>query len=494
VPTAVRHHRLVPVSFELPAITQPGLDGLLRGLAGNPGAPPDVLLRLTAADIDRSGLARRHDLPAGAAAVLAVDRDVAVRRELAANPGIPPEVQAVLAADADPGVRGRLAEGAEYYLTVGVHGRRFPGPLAREVYELLARDPEPKVRRDLACNRHLPEDVRVALLDDTDARTAAMAATEWVPAPVSRIGELLSRVTGAFDRQMLLSHLDGPLPKEAARAMLADIGPATGDAYSSGLLQQIAEVAALDADLASRFLASPDLRAALAANPTLPARQVATLARDPDNRVRAAVVARRDLDPVLRESIPVDYDDRSSAVVGWLLADDLPERDWLTYALSRHQIVRKTLAMRPGLPDAIVEILARDQSFAVRLFMCERQPNAPGWLLAQTAAEWTSYSRWDMLAHKNFPADAATRLACSEEAGGRAVAAAHPGLAAATTGALLVDDDATVRRYAATNPAIPATRLIDLLGAPDPALVTGAAANRTLPAAAMRKALDMAGL
>ncbi|MFJ2395373.1 hypothetical protein ACIOTI_21810 [Streptomyces sp. NPDC087843] len=100
-------------SFDLPALAQPGLEALLRGLAGNPSAPPEVLVRLASADIDRSALARRRDLPANAAAALADDRDASVRSELASNPNIPPAVQIVLADDADPRVRGRLAEGAE---------------------------------------------------------------------------------------------------------------------------------------------------------------------------------------------------------------------------------------------------------------------------------------------------------------------------------------------------------------------------------------------
>ncbi|MGW1028516.1 hypothetical protein ACWD4J_33360 [Streptomyces sp. NPDC002577] len=484
----------MPASFELPAIPQPGLEALLRALAGNPSAPPEVLTRLTAANIDRSGLAGRRDLPADAAAALATDRDVTVRSDLASNPNLPPAVQVVLAGDADPRVRGRLAEGAEYFTTVGVHGRRIPDPLPREVYELLARDPEPKVRRALAFNRHLPDDLRARMLDDTDPRTAAIAAVEWPLAPTGRIGELLSRATGAFGRQMLLLHLDSPLPAEAARTMLTDIDSAAGDARSVGLLRQIAEVADLDAGLADRFLASPDLRAAVAANPTLSAEHVANLARDPDNHVRAAVVARRGLDPVLRESIPVDYDDRSSNIVGWLLTEDLPEQDRLAYARSRHQIFRKTLAMRPDLPDEIVEILADDESFAVRLFVCERQPNAPGWLLARIAEQWTSYSRWDMLAHKNFPADAAARLACSDEPRDRAVAAAHPGLPADTIEVLLTDDDDTVRRRAATNPAVRADRLIELLGAADFTVAAGAAANRMLPVITMHQMLDQAEL
>jgi hypothetical protein len=157
----------------------------------------------------------------------------------------------------------------------------------------------------------------------------------------------------------------------------------------AGGLKEIAKAA----DLASRFLASPDTRAAVAANPTLPARHVAALARDPDNQVRAAVAARRDLGPEARESIPVEYDDRSSEVVGWLLDAELSGPDLLAFTRSRHQIFRKTLALRPDLPDEIIEILARGESFAVRLFICERQPNAPGWLLAQVAAQWASYSR-----------------------------------------------------------------------------------------------------
>ena len=486
---------MVRESFSLPAIMPPGLDALLRGLAGNPGVPPDVLLRLTAAGSGRPALARRRDLPADAAAALAPDRDVTVRLQLASNPGLPPEVQAVLAVDADPRVRGRLAEGADYFVTAGVHGRRVPGPLAREVYELLARDPEPRVRRALTVNRHLPDDVRAAMLDDADWRTAACAAAEWSPVPAGRIRELLSRLPGADDRRMLLGRLDGPLPAEAARAVLADIDSAPSGTYGlAGLLWRVAEVADLDADLTSRFLDNPEARPAVAANPTLPARHVAALACDPDNQVRAAVAARRGLDPALRESIPVDYSDRSTVIVGWLLADDLSGPDLRAFARSRHQVFRKTLAMRPDLPDEIVDILARDDSFAVRLFVCERQPNAPGWLLAQTAAEWTGFSRWDILAHKNFPADAATRLARSQQSRDRAVAAAHPGLAADLIEALLADDDTAVRHYAAVNPAIPPARLAELLTATDPDLAAWAAANRTLPRALMHQVLDKAGL
>ncbi|MEU8953257.1 hypothetical protein AB0C93_03020 [Streptomyces sp. NPDC048518] len=110
-----------------------------------------------------------------------------------------------------------------------------------------------------------------------------------------------------------------------------------------------------------------------------------------------------------------------------------------------------------------------------------------------TNEQWTSYSRWDMLAHPNFPADAADRLTRSGESRDRAVAAAHPGLSSERIEALLVDAEGSVRRRAATNAAIDASRLVELLGAADTAVASGAAANRRLPAAAMRLVLDQAG-
>ncbi|MFF4541840.1 hypothetical protein [Streptomyces aureus] len=485
----------MPASFERPVVTPRNLAALLRGLAGNPSARPEVLVRLATANIDRTELARRRDLPARAAVILAGDEDANLRSELAANPHLPAEVQIVLAQDGDSRVRGRLAEGAEYFTTVGVHGRHFPGPLSHEVYELLALDREPKVRRALAFNRHLPDDIRTRMLEDGDARTAGIAASEWNPPPIARIGELLSRASGAFGREMLLLRLDGPLPTEAARGMLADIDSCADPANSARLLPQIAATADLDADLTDRFLTDPRLRPAVAANPTLDPAHVAALAHDPDNQVRAAVVARRDLDPVLRESVSVEYDDRSSGnTVEWLLAEDLSESDQVTFARSRHQVFRKTLAMHTALSDEAVGILAADESFAVRLFVCERQPNAPGWLLARIAADWKGYSRWDMLAHKNFPADAATVLARSDDPHDRVVAAAHPGLPAETIEALLADDADNLRRRAATNPSIPTDRLIALLEADEPPVVSGAAANRTLLEVTMHQVLDHAGL
>ncbi|MFD6598456.1 hypothetical protein ACFWFH_33955 [Streptomyces coelicoflavus] len=485
----------MPAPFEHPVVMQRNLGALLRGLAGNPSAPPEALVRLATADIDRTELARRRDLPVQAAVILADDEDARVRSELAAHPSLPAEVQIVLARDVDARVRGRLAEGAAYFTSVGLHAHHLPGPLSHEAYELLARDPQPKVRRALAFNRRLPDGIRARMLDDDDARTAAIAAAEWNPAPTARIGELLSRTTGAFSRELLLHRLDGPLPIEAARGMLADIDSSADPANSAGLLRQIAATADLDADLTGRFLTDPQLRAAVAANPTLDPGHVAALAHDPDNQVRAAVVARRGLDPVLRESVSVEYDDRSSGnTVAWLLTEDLSEPDQLAFARSRHQAFRKTLAMRTDLSDEAVGILAADESFAVRLFVCERQPNAPGRLLAHIAADWKGYSRWDMLAHKNFPADAATALARSDDPRDRVVAAAHPGLAIDTIEALLADGADYVRRRAATNPSIPAGRLITLLEADESAVVSGAAANRTLPVVTMHQVLDQARL
>jgi hypothetical protein len=468
-------------------------DALLLGLTGNPSAPPEVLVRLASADIDVSRLARRLDLPEDAAAVLARDQRTRVRQELAAHPCLPVRAQAVLALDPDDGVRARLAGGEEFFTTVGVHGRLLPAPLDRDVYELLARDPEPKVRRALGFNRGLPDDLRAGLLDDPDPRVAAIAAAEWAEPPVERIEDLLTRATGAFARQLMLLRLNHPLPARLARSMLTDFDTRAQDATRT-LVCEIARSAELDDELIARFLAADDTRAGLAANPGLPAAVVEALATDTDNAVRAAVAERHSLDPSLRESIPVQYEDGSSRSVDWVRTAPLTHAEQLALARSRHQILRKSLTLRDDLSDEVIEILARDESFAVRLFICERQPNAPGWLLAQTAATWKSYSRWDMLAHKNFPADAANAIASSPDPHDRVVAAAHPGLTPGLIDTLLGDSDAHVRRRAAANPSIPAPRLLTLLEDNDDNLDTGAAANPALPTSVMHTILEQAGL
>lgn len=469
------------------------MDALLLGLTGNPSAPLEVLVRLASADIDVSRLARRLDLPEDAAAVLARDQRTWVRQELAAHPCLPAHVQAVLALDTADGVRARLAGGEEFFTTVGVHGRLLPAPLDRSVYELLARDREPKVRRALGFNHGLPDDLRAGLLDDPDPRVAAIAAAEWAEPPVERIEGLLAR-TGAFARQLMLRRLNHPLPARLARSMLTDLDTRPPNASTQALVCEIARSAELDSELIARFLTADDTRAGLAANAGLPAEAVEALATDTGNAVRASVAERRGLDPSLRESIPVQYEDGSSRAVDWVRTAPLTHAEQLVLARSRHQILRKSLTLRDDLSDEVIEVLARDESFAVRLFICERQPNAPGWLLAQTAATWKSYSRWDMLAHKNFPADAAIAIASSPDPHDRVVAAAHPGLAPGLIDTLLGDSDAHVRRRAATNPSIPAPRLLTLLEDNDDYLATGAAANPTLPTSVMHTILEQAGL
>ncbi|MGW7259969.1 hypothetical protein [Streptomyces sp. NPDC054834] len=116
----------MPASFERPVIAQRNLAALLRGLAGNPSASPEVLTRLATANIDRIELARRRDLPAQAAAILAGDEIVNVRSELAANPNLLADVQLILAKDADARVRGTLAQGHEHFTTIGVRPATYP--------------------------------------------------------------------------------------------------------------------------------------------------------------------------------------------------------------------------------------------------------------------------------------------------------------------------------------------------------------------------------
>lgn len=111
-----------------------------------------------------------------------------------------------------------------------------------------------------------------------------------------------------------------------------------------------------------------------------------------------------------------------------------------------------------------------------------------------SAADGAAYSRPGMVAHKNYSAAAATRLARSDEPHDRRVAAAHPGCrptrSRASWPTTTAPYDVEPRPALPFQPAVP---LIVLLGAADRAVAAGAAANRILPVVTMHQMLDQVG-
>ncbi|WP_406088639.1 hypothetical protein [Kitasatospora purpeofusca] len=174
--------------------------------------------------------------------------------------------------------------------------------------------------------------------------------------------------------------------------------------------------------------------------------------------------------------------------------------------------IRRSVARAPRLPTDVVELLARDEDFAVRLFLTESCDDAPSWLLLDLWADgWNGtlsfpgrprnhpgFPRTDLLRFADdphprlrllalddpaAPAALAERLAHDPDPEVRAHAAEDPRLTPATAAALTTDPSADVRRHAHRHPALPPALLVALLQ--DPATAGNAATNPAVPVAVM---------
>ncbi|MGY0464328.1 hypothetical protein ACW14Y_29360 [Kitasatospora sp. cg17-2] len=181
--------------------------------------------------------------------------------------------------------------------------------------------------------------------------------------------------------------------------------------------------------------------------------------------------------------------------------------------------IRRSVARAPRLPADVVELLARDEDFAVRLFLTESCDDAPSWLLLDLWADgWNgtfsfpgrprnhpNFPRADLLRFADdphprlrmlalddpaAPAALAERLAHDPDPEVRSRAAEDPRLAPATVVALTTDPSPNVRRLAHRHPALPPALLVTLLQ--DPATAAEAAANPAVPAAVLHRMIAAA--
>nr|BEK68928.1 hypothetical protein KPHV_61550 [Kitasatospora purpeofusca] len=181
--------------------------------------------------------------------------------------------------------------------------------------------------------------------------------------------------------------------------------------------------------------------------------------------------------------------------------------------------IRRSVARAPRLPADVVELLARDEDFAVRLFLTESCDDAPSWLLLDLWADgWNgtfsfpgrprnhpNFPRADLLRFADAPhprlrmlalddpaapAALAERLAHDPDPGVRSRAAEDPRLTPATVVALTTDPSPNVRRLAHRHPALPPALLVTLLQ--DPATAAEAAANPAVPAAVLHRMIAAA--
>lgn len=451
------------------------------GLAANPSAPADVLLRILPAEHDWDIVTRlvwRRSLPAEVGEALVTHPDRRVRSALADS------------CHAAPELRARLLDGPDSDAILVACGpqpyRATVAPLPDEAYERLLTHERPMVRYETVMSAHVPahvlvplathedpvfrlaacrrvwselaDDVRAALLDDPDLRIRQAAALHVMHDDAERTAWLVE----TFADQWQL-----------------------GDVLETGLLTR---------ESAERAMADGTHLARLALNPTFPSDLAARLAGHEDPRVRLAVSARPELTEDQRAAVDwtVGPEDRLD-VLKWVWRSRGDVDVLRRCAHSAHTWLRRSAAVCAELPEDCVRLLADDEDFAVRLLLAEWHPKAPPELLYDLYLHGT-HRAVAMLVHRpGFPsAGLAARCADAEDPRERALALRDPDASPSLVERLSRDPAGTVREAAAFDARLPVPRLLELLDDPQMCLV--AAANPSLPVAEMRALLDRAGV
>ncbi|MEV0189961.1 hypothetical protein AB0I39_15650 [Kitasatospora purpeofusca] len=190
----------------------------------------------------------------------------------------------------------------------------------------------------------------------------------------------------------------------------------------------------------------------------------------------------------LADAVP-DIDPRERTVALWWIAalfDDPAAMRQL--ANSPGLRIRRSVARAPRLPADVVELLSRDEDFAVRLFLTESCDDAPSWLLLDLWADgWSGTLSFPDRPrnHPNFPRHGLLRFADDPHPRLRLLALDDPASDAALAERLAHDPDPEVRRAAHRHPALPPALLAALLR--DPATAEDAATNPAIPPAVMHR-------
>ncbi len=411
--------------------------------------------------------ARRAEVSPGQLLRLALDDNLWVRRQAAANPAFPTEELEIVrraGSSADlasfappdptlpPATLARLAEGGEWGRRLAA---RHPATPA-EVLLALGGHSSASLRADLAANPWSPPELAARLLADADlaVRQAAARRAESQPDglgetgaaatdhPKRRASPYSSAQGNALkvDETLALLRAAGASPDLAAvGAPARELAPAERDALialgpfarrlAAGLPDLTAEqLEALAGD------AHAATRAALASNPSCPPSVLLCLADDDEPGAQQALLA----------------NPQTPAEALALLAADLDDTEILT-ALARHPAApadllarlaehgagrgREAAAAHPSCPPAHRELLRRAGASANFLGFAEPDPALPSAELARLARS----GAW-----------------------GRLLAARHPATGPEDLAHLAADADLLVRQEAARNPRLPAG-VLDLL-------------------------------
>ncbi|GHG15780.1 Rossmann-fold NAD(P)-binding domain-containing protein [Streptomyces zaomyceticus] len=452
------------------------------GLASNPAAPADVLLRLLALDDGDDWIARRlswrTSLPDSVAEAMLHHPRRRVRALLAES------------AAADPELRARLLDGPASDAVLVAVGptpyRTQAPPLPDRAYERLLNHERGMVRHETVESASVPVHVLVPLAGHEDPlfRLAACRRV-W-----SRLADDV--------RAALLADADPAVRTAASLQVMHEDEERTaelvGTLAEDWRLGEVLERGRLGRALAERLLTEGARLAQLARNPSLPTDLAAGLAAHEDPAVRLAVSARPELSEEERAAIDwaVDPEDRLDTL-RWVW-DAREDADVLRRcATSAHTWLRRSAAVCPALPRDCVELLAGDADFAVRLLLAEYHPLAPPELLLDLYLNGSHRAVAMLTTRPRFPAEGlAARFADAPEPEARALALRDPGATPALVERLSRDPAGRVREAAALDRRLPVARLVELLE--DPNVGSAAACNRALPVSEMRALLDRAGV
>ncbi|MFC5663103.1 PE-PGRS family protein [Kitasatospora misakiensis] len=426
-----------------------------------------------------------------------------VRARAAERVGLTVAQQKRLLRDESAGVRGVV-------LLVG-------GPdlaLDEAEFDRLLADASPIVREQLACQQQLSVRQLTLLLGDPFGSVrAAVVGRVWPYLDeATRAALSADRHSGVRAAAVLARYADEPLPAGEFAALT--------DGCEEADRRRIVGQCALAPELAGELAhGDVDVRRALAGNPRLDADLVALLARDEDPAVRLTVSLRPELTEAERARIPVDIDPGSHhAALPWVLERQGDAAEMRRCAASAHVLVRRSVAHVRDLPADVVELLARDEDFAVRLLLAEHCAQAAAGLLLEMWVSWNGYSQPRLREHPNFPRAGSLRFAADpnpllrrlalddpaapedlvelverfgrdKDAGVRLRALEDPRLSAASVERLVGDEDWLVRCRALRDPRLPEAALVGLIA--DVRTAQGAASHPAVPAEVLRHLLEL---
>ncbi|WP_030343235.1 hypothetical protein [Streptomyces sp. NRRL S-1022] len=478
----------------------------LRGIAFNPAAPSDVLIRLVDSAAGEAGplMCAGRDLPDAVIDAALNHPDKVIRRALAQNRHIDPARLAPLATDPSGIVRGWLAGGTPAHLRP-----RWVRPLPDDILVTLLTAPDGgedgtltanEIVGELVSSRQIPLSFHRSMAGHEHPRLRERATWEW-------------QSLTAAQREALLDDPD-PAVRKAARERSWVLDPERVEArlpsYGSRGKPLVFGRCALSPALIEQCFADGTVQP-LTRNPHIQVDAVARLARHPDARIRELVAARPDLGPDLVAELREDPDEdvRMRADLHpfprtwaeyWAIdrvighgpdctcpitePTDEPSPDWFAAcAESREPVLRRVAACFPGLPAELAATLAQDDDEEVRILLACHHPLAPAHLLRDVFVTRLAH-RPHLLTLPAFPRTGWAHLIGHPDPGIRALAASDPTLPEVP----VEDPNESVRRAAAANPSLTPEALEVLLC--DSRTAEGAAANPSLPGPRMHELLD----